>query len=112
MATFSREEIMQNFLADFRADGFPPALEARAAEIATRSIMRRCGGHQVYFTKGRDTQSHRDRQIVAAWDGQNQAQLAHRFRLSVRRVEQILAKALKERRAVGRAETVFPSENP
>jgi Mor family transcriptional regulator len=102
MPTYTREELLEDFRADFRAANFPATLEARAVEIATDSILRRCQGSRVYFAKGRVTQSHRDRQILSAWDGHNQVLLAQKHDLSVRRVEQIIARQLRERKLVQR----------
>jgi Mor family transcriptional regulator len=99
MESYTREELLQGFSQDFRAAGFPPALEAKAAQVATDSLLRRCTGH-VYIRRGRKTTSQRDRLVLAAFDGRNQMALAQQYGLSVRRVEQIIAAHLRDRKVI------------
>lgn len=71
----------------------------RVAVSACLAVQRDIGGSQVYITKASATaQVGRDREIVAAFHGDNYLELAKRFNLSVRRIRQILARDLAARR--------------
>ena len=100
MHSFNREELLQLFSHDFRAAGFPPALEARAAQVAADSILGRCTTGHVYLRRGRKTTRHRDRMILAAFDGRNHEALAKQHGVTVRRVEQIIAAHMKDRKVL------------
>lgn len=99
MESFTREDLLQQFSIDFKAAGFGTALEAKAAQVATDSLFRRYSG-LVYLRRGRKTNSQRDRLLLAAFDGRNQADLALQFGLTVRRVEQIIAADLKRKKVL------------
>lgn len=81
--------------------------DAAAAEIAIGcgdELRVAWGGHPIYLTKGAWMLTTRDREIYAAFDGRNQDQLARRYELTVRRIEQIVtrvrAEMIKEKQGV------------
>lgn len=97
MAVVSKCQIMDLVESALVRNGLPPAMAKRAAEIVTREFWCRYSGVRIYFAKGRKTSSRQSAAIYAAFSGSNHVELAQEFGLSVSRIEQIIANALREK---------------
>ncbi len=86
--------------SDLKRNGIAREQAEVMAFSACMAVQRDVGGSQVYISKAcSKTVNKRNQEIVAAFHEGNYRELANRFKLSERRIRQILENDLKARRA-------------
>lgn len=96
-----REQLVRDLVC---LDGVSKALAEIVASRAVRGQWKRYAGKGVYFKRGRSGRGINAQQLYKEYNGSNQSELAERYGVSIRRVEQIVAECLHLRRLGGRHE--------
>lgn len=97
MSVLSKTEFTTILQSALLRNGIPQTLSNRAADVCAKEIWSLFAGVRIYLAKGRHTSSRQSAAILVAFDGSNHLELAQRYGVSVRRIEQIVEKALKAR---------------
>lgn len=98
MPVISKRQITEIIESALVRNGLPNAMGSRVAGIVAKELWGHFSGSRVYFAKGRHTSARKDAIIYAAFTGSNYLELAQEFGLTVSRIEQIVSKAIKEKK--------------
>ncbi|WP_306600730.1 Mor transcription activator family protein [Geothrix sp. 21YS21S-2] len=85
-----RREFKARIVKTMISKGIAAAMAESLATLSVDSIWAEYGGQRVYFPKGRNVKADPE-QIWEAFTGRNHQELATRFDVTVRRIEQIVA---------------------
>lgn len=87
----ARSAMKASLIKRMKGKGLTEAKAAALASIAIDSIWEEYGGQRVYFPKGRNVKADPE-QVWESFTGRNYEELSTLFGVSVRRVQQIIAK--------------------